>query len=136
MTQPVYRLISIAMMVVFGLVGVLFLFMSDVVIKFFNQISALIDMEQVEPGRQHFFVVLATAYMYVVALLGFLMYRHPKEASFPLILMNAKLASAVISLFFFVTNTPLLIYLTNCVVDGAIGLLAIAMYSSAGRNSR
>lgn len=130
MSQKVYGYISVGMAIVFTLVGILFLFISDGIVIFFNKISAFIGMEQVGPGQEHFYVVLSVAYMYVVALLAFQMYRNPKDAVFPFLLFNAKIASSLISILLFVVDKRLLLYITNGIVDGSIGLLAIVMYRS------
>jgi hypothetical protein len=110
--------------------------MSDGVIIFFNHISNFIGMAQVEPAGGHFFVVLATAYMYIVALLAFLMYRDPRNSAFPFLLFNAKVASSVISLFVFLFDKHLLICVTNCLVDGLIALLVFVMYRSVRKASQ
>jgi len=136
MTLKVYRYISLTMMVVFGLVGVCFLFMSDGVVIFFNQMSAMVGMEEVAPGKEHFYVILSFAYMYIVALLAFLMYRDAQNSIFPFILFNAKIASSAVSILLFFADKHLLIYLINGIVDGAIGLLVIVMYQAAKRASR
>jgi hypothetical protein len=121
------------MAVVFSIVGILFLFMSDGVLSFFNEVSSSIGMEQVRNADGHFYVVLSVAYMYIVALLAFLMYRNPNDATFPFLLFNAKIASSVISIFLFVIERHLLIYISNGIVDGLIGLLAVIMYRSLKR---
>jgi hypothetical protein len=130
MSQAVYRYISVGMAMIFALVGILFLFMSSGVVIFFNQVSVSIGMEQAEPCRENFFVILSVAYMYIVALLAFLMFRNPEEVVFPFLLFNAKAASSVISILLFVIDGHLLIYITNGIVDGTIGLLVIVMYRS------
>jgi hypothetical protein len=72
-----------------------------------------------------FYLILAVAYMYMVTLLAFKMYRHPREKSYPFLLANAKLASSAVSLYLFLIYQPYLIYITNCVVDGCIGLMVL-----------
>ncbi len=134
MSQKVYRYVSIAMAIVFTLAGILFLFMSNSVIVFFNKMSVLVGMEQIDFGREHFYVILSVAYMYVVALLAFLMYRNPKEPVFPFLLFNAKIASSLVSILLFVVDRRLLIYITNGIVDGLIGLLVIFMYRNVKGN--
>lgn len=135
MTTKAYRYISISFGIIFGLVGITFLFMGDEVMVVFNRISAVVGMEQVEPVKGHFFGILAAAYMYVVALLALLMYRNPKEPLYPFILLNAKMASAVISFMMFLTDKYLLIYISNGIVDGLIGWLVFFMYRYSKRNA-
>jgi hypothetical protein len=57
-----------------------------------------------------------------VALLAWLMFRHPENSTYPGLLVNAKLATSFLSLGFFVFHQPFLIYLANFVVDGLIGV--------------
>jgi hypothetical protein len=72
-----------------------------------------------------FFLILAVAYMYIVTLIAFSMYRHPQEKNYPFLLANAKLASSAISLYLFLIYQPYLIYIVNCIADGCIGLMAL-----------
>lgn len=76
----------------------------------------------------NFYIALAVAYMYLVALLAFLMYRHPENRYFPLLLANGKFASSLLSLFIFAVHQPFLILAVNCVVDGLIGVAALIFY--------
>lgn len=76
----------------------------------------------------NFYVVLAVAYMYLVALLAFLMYKYPQNMYFPLLLANGKLASSLLSLYIFSVHQPSLIFVINCFVDGLIGLAALIFY--------
>ena len=131
MTLNIYRFISIALTIIFAIVGIVFLCMSDGVLVFFNRISIVIGMEQVEPLGEHFYLILAVAYMYLVALLAFLMYRDPNNAVFPLLLFNAKAASSAISFLLFIVDRHFLIYITNGVVDGFLAILVFVMYRYA-----
>jgi hypothetical protein len=74
--------------------------------------------------------------MYLVTLLASLMYLHPDNPAYPLLLFNGKTASSALSILFFVLDKPLLVYLTNGIVDGLIGVLVIAMYRSIRRVPR
>ncbi len=49
------------------------------------------------PAERSFFGVLAAAYMYVVTVLAWLMYRFPREKAYPMLLANAKFASSALS---------------------------------------
>jgi len=132
MTLKIYRYLSLGMSIIFGLVGILFLTVSDGVVNIFNRLSEVIGMAQTAPGGGHFYVILSVAYMYAVALIAFLMYRNPKDAAFPFLLFNAKIASSLVSILLFVADRWILIYITNGIVDGLIAMLVIAMY----RNSK
>ena len=123
-----YRTISLLMVLVFAVVGLLFLSLPNGVLAFFNSIAAHIGMKQSPIQGISFFLILASGYMYLVSLLAFLMYKHPNNHYFPLLLTNAKLASSVLSLGFFIVHQPYLIYMTNGIVDGSIGLLVLYFY--------
>ena len=123
-----YRLISLCLAVIFGLVGLIFLLYSGGVLIFFNNMALNLGMEQSPVQGVDFYLILAAGYMYLVSLLAYLMVKHPDNRYFPLLLTNAKLASSSLSLGFFILHQPYLIYLTNCLVDGAIGILILVFY--------
>ncbi|MBN2412685.1 hypothetical protein JXQ31_13430 [candidate division KSB1 bacterium] len=124
-----YRMISISLAVIFALVGLVFLFLPEGVLSFFNKLSAPLGMKQSPMQGYIFYLILAAAYMYLVTLLAFWMYKKPDNQYFPLLLANGKLASSALSLGFFIFHQPYLINLTNFIVDGLIGLLALFFYS-------
>ena len=128
-----YRPISLALSVLFALVGILFLTMPDSVNSLFNELSPSLGMAQSPPIGFNIYVILAAGYMYVVAVLAFMMYRFPENIYFPLLLAHAKLASSVLSLGMFLFQSGHLIYLTNFIVDGLIGSLATAFYMNMRR---
>jgi hypothetical protein len=71
--------------------------------------------------------------MYVVTLCAILMYRQPDNAVIPLLLMNGKFASSLLSLMFFLFDARLLIYIVNGLVDGCIAIMVFIMYRSVRR---
>jgi hypothetical protein len=123
-----YRTISLLMAVIFAVVGLIFLFFADGVLEFFNALAALAGMKLSPLRGVDFYLILASGYMYLVTLLACLMFRHPTNAVFPLLLAQAKLASSVLSFGFFILQQPYLIYLTNGIVDGLIGLVVLYFY--------
>jgi hypothetical protein len=126
--MSVYRICSIIMAIVFAIVGFIFLLLSSDVLIFFNTISDLLGIKQSPVDGIGFYLILAVGYMYLVSLLAFLMYKHPDNADFPFLLANAKLVSAVLSTIFFIWHHPYLIYITNGIVDGIIGILVLYLY--------
>ena len=60
--------------------------------------------------------------MYVVTLLALGMYRRPDVRTYPLLLIQAKSASAVLSIILCFTAGVQLILIANAIVDGAIAL--------------
>jgi divalent metal cation (Fe/Co/Zn/Cd) transporter len=122
-----YRLFGIGAAALFALVGALFLFFPDATPAFFNGLSALFNLPESPLQGPGFPLILAAAYMYIVALLAFMMFRRPEQTVYPVLLANAKLASSALSLYLFLTHRPYLIYLANFCVDGAIGLVVILL---------
>lgn len=108
--------------------GCLFLLVPGRVLIFFNSLSEYLGLNQSPVPDFNFYIVLAIAYMYLVTLVAFLMYKHPENSYFPLLLANGKLASSLLSLCIFVFSQPYLILVVNCVVDGLIGIAAYAFY--------
>jgi hypothetical protein len=123
-----YRTFSLFLVMVFAVVGFIFLFLPDGVLRFFNSIAGYTGMKLSPVTGVDFYLILAVGYMYLVSLLAFLMFRHPDNRYFPLLLTNAKLASSVLSLCFFILHQPYPIYVINGIVDGLIGMLAFYFY--------
>lgn len=134
MTQGTYRTLSLALAVAFGLVGAAFLFLSNGIISFFNDLSVGPGMTLVAPDGPRLYVILTVGYMYCVTLLAWLMYRFPAVPVYPRLLAGAKLVSAGLSFGFCIVESVQLVLLVNGVVDGAIALLAAVMarYSVRG----
>ena len=123
-----YRITSLSLCIIFILVGLIFLFWTEEVLIFFNSLSGLLGMTPAPIIAGNFYLILAVAYMYLVAVLAYLMFRQPENRYFPLLLVHGKWASALLSLFFFVSESPYLIYLTNFFIDGFLGALALFFY--------
>jgi len=123
-----YRTFSLLMAIIFAIVGFIFLFLTNGVLVFFNSIATYFGMKQSPVQGINFYLILASGYMYLVSLLAYMMYKHPDNHYFPLLLTNAKFASSVLSLGFFILHEPFLIYITNCIVDGSIGVLVLYFY--------
>jgi len=118
--MKLYRSAALVLAASFLLVGALFLAVPDRVISFFNRLSAPLGLPEAPPVGHSFFLILASGYMYLVSLLAWLMYKHPRKRTFPFILAHGKSASSLLSLLFFLTQKPYLIYLVNFLVDGVI----------------
>jgi len=129
-----YRTIALTMAILFAVVGLLFLFFSGDVLALFNRISASIGIPGGPAEGSGFYLILAVGYMYLVSLIAFLMWRYPRERLLPLLLINGKAASALLSVALLVWDRPLLIYMANAVVDGAIAAGVYLLYrKSAGQ---
>jgi len=123
-----YRTFSLLMVIIFAMVGFIFLFLTDGVLVFFNSIASHTGMKLSPVQGVNFYLILATGYMYLVSLLAFMMYKHPDNPYFPLLLTHAKLASSGLSLCFFILHQPYPIYIINGIVDGSIGLMVLYFY--------
>ncbi len=123
-----YRPFSLLLAIIFAIVGLIFLFFANGVLHFFNSLSSYTGMLQSPEQGFNFYLILAVGYMYLVTIIAFFIYRFPDNSFFPLLLAHGKLASALLSLGFFLVHQRYLIYITNCIVDGGIGILALIFY--------
>ncbi len=114
--------------VVFAAIGLVFALIPEIVLIFFNNLSVYLGFTQSPVQGAGLYLALAAAYMYLVTVLAFLIFRYPEAKCFPLLLAHAKFASSAISLFFFITGYPYLILITNFIVDGIIGAVALLHY--------
>lgn len=128
-----YRAASLVLATVFAAVGLVFICRPAAPLRFFNGLSPLVGLPAGPAEGGGFYLILAGAYMSFVALLAGLMAKHPDVAWFPLLLAEAKLASAALSWVLFAFDRPLLIFATNGIVDGLIGFLALYLYRRVRR---
>lgn len=130
-----YKLISLVLSVIFATVGILFLFTPNGVINFFNSMSGVFDLPEADFEGMNFFLILSVAYMYLVTVLALLMYKSPSNKYYPQLLAHGKFASSFISLYMFIIHQPYLIYISNFIVDGLIGVLVLILYINSKRIS-
>ena len=126
--MKLYRPISLTLVFLFAITGLLFIVIPDKVLILFNHFSPSIGMPQSPVSGFSFYLILAAGYMYLVTILAFLMFRHPDNRQFPMLLAHAKLASSVLSLILFLVQSHYLIYLANFIIDGFIGLVVAYLY--------
>jgi len=126
--MKLHRAIGLILAVSFAMVGLIFLFIPGQVVVLFNDLSQSWGMTPAPPFEPGLFHILAVAYMYVVTVLAYFMWRRPKDVLAPLLLANAKLASAAISLGMFVIVDGYLIFLVNGIVDGFLGIVVAVLY--------
>ncbi len=122
-----YKLYSLCLVIIFAIVGLTFLLFPDSVLDFFNVLSNKLGFTEAPLRGMSFYLILAVAYMYVVTLLAYKMFRNPDEKIYPFLLIHAKLVSSILSLYLFITEQQYLIFLVNFVVDGFIGISVIYM---------
>jgi hypothetical protein len=126
---------GLSLAIVFAAVGILFLLLPGEVIVFFNGIPLLDGVEPMSADGVGFYRVLAVGYMYVVTLLAWFMYRKPENSLAPVLLINAKLASSLLSVLFFFAVQGALIFLVNGIVDGLIGGGVLTLYLKQRREA-
>jgi hypothetical protein len=131
-----YKVFSFVLAVVFIIVGITFMLIPDRVITFFNDLSSSVGMATVPVVGYNFYLILAAAYMYLVTILAFLMYRYPKNTVYPLLLCHGKIASAVLSILIVFLHKPTMLYLGNGIVDGGIGIVVLIIYLRKKRVNR
>jgi hypothetical protein len=121
--------------VAFAATGTLFVALPGGVLALFDGLSRRAGLAAFTGPADRFWLVLAAAYMYVVTLLAWSMFRQPTDPVYPRLLAHAKLCSAALSLAAFALAVPHLIFLANGVVDGAIGLVAVALWRRCAREA-
>jgi len=126
-----YRAFSLVLAAVFAVVGAIFLLVPEGMLAFFNAASRRLGLVE-GPTASTFFVALAGAYMVMVTILAWRMFRSPGERIYPRLLAQAKLASAALSFLLFALRAPWLIFLVNGIVDGALGIAVLAIAPRAG----
>ncbi len=124
-----YRAIALALAIAFAAVGLVFLCTPATVVNALEQVAHFVGGRGMPAADvdSALFRALAVAYMYVVTLLAWMMFRQPASTIWPALLAHAKFASAAVSLLLFVTHTAYLVYVANGIIDGLIGLLALAL---------
>lgn len=123
-----YQKTSLSLVFAFSGTGLLFLFMPNGVIVFFNQVGTLFGAPSAPLADGALWHALACAYMYVVTFLALAMMRRPTDRFIPLLLANAKAASALFSFIGFL-HTPYFILVCNTVVDTMICVMVLRMRS-------
>lgn len=129
--RRLYKPLSLGAAILFAVVGLVFLLMSKQVLTFFNFLAYFWGLPQSPSEGFGFYVILTTAYMYLVTVLAYLMYRYPEEKLFPFLLAHGKIMSSFLSLAAFFFHQRYLIYISNCIIDGFIGIVAFYMYCQA-----
>jgi hypothetical protein len=134
--RRLYRLVSLSLSITFGIVGLIFLSIPGYVLNFFNQVSLILGFMESPVHGFGFYLILAAAYMYLVTMLAYLMYKHPENPSYPFLLINGKSASSIISIALFIIHGQYLIYATNGIVDGMIALGVFLLFRKIRRENR
>lgn len=131
-----YKPLSLGGAIIFAVVGLIFLLIPQKVLLFFNTLSDIWGFSHASVGGFDFYIILAVAYMYLVTVLAYLMYRNPEESLFPFLLAHGKFMSSLLSLSAFIFQQRYLIYISNFFIDGVIGIVAFYMYLQVKRLNR
>ncbi len=129
--EKLYKTVGALLCAVFALVGALFLFAPRWLFALFNGWSAEVGLATFAGDGEDYFVGLAVAYMYVVTVLAWEMFRAPLDPMPPRLLLHAKGASSILSFGLFSLATPHLAFLVNGVVDGALWIVILLLLRMA-----
>ena len=127
-----YRVASLSMAVTFAVVGLIFLVAPGSVTAAFDALSLRAGLATVG-ATAGFYLILAVAYMYLVTVLAGWMYLRPANPTLPVLLINAKAASSLLSFGVFAFGAPALIYLANGIIDGLIAVGVWLLYREMQR---
>jgi hypothetical protein len=122
---------GLVLAMVFAAVGALFLFSPEWVLRGMNGFARTLGICESPLHGPGYFPVMAASYMAVVTILAWRMFRDPQDPANPLLLSQAKAASALFSLGVFFVHKPYFILLANGILDGGIALAAHAIYRDA-----
>lgn len=130
-----YRASALLLATAFAAVGLVFFFSPRAVAALLEWAGSQAGLRGLPPGDvgSGLFRALAVAYMYVVTLLAWMMFRRPVEAVWPVLLAHAKLVSSAVSFLLLALHEVCLVYLLNGVVDGAIAAAVLLLRRSAAR---
>lgn len=124
--------------VTFAVVGILFIAVPSGVLDVISDAGEWFGNDTRAPHTQEY-LWLALAFAYMVVITGICLVAQADVVRYrPLLLVLAagKTASSLGSLLFFVIQSQVFIYLLNFLVDGFLALLALWLWSLAGRVGR
>jgi nitric oxide reductase large subunit len=122
----------------FAVVGILFIAVPSGVLDLISDVGEWFGNETRAPHTQEY-LWLALAFAYMVVITGVCLVAQMDVVRYrPLLLVLAagKTASSLGSLAFFLIQEQVFIYLLNFLVDGFLALLALWLWSLAGRIGR
>jgi nitric oxide reductase large subunit len=122
----------------FAVVGILFIAVPSGVLDTISDVGGWLGNDSRAPHTQED-LWLALAFAYMVVITGICLVAQMDVVRYrPLLLVLAagKTASSLASLAFFLIDERVFIYLLNFLVDGFLALLALWLFSLAGRTGR
>lgn len=129
----IYKITSLCLAVIFIVVGFLFLFFTNSVLEFFNNLSFIVGLPKAPLDAVNFYLALALSFMYLVTILAFYMYKNPDNKIYPILLIHGKAASSFFSLYLFLTHDHFLIYISNFIIDGSIAIIILLLINAKRR---
>jgi hypothetical protein len=121
----------------FAVVGILFIAAPDGVLDVISDFGDWLPLGQFTPApetTEQFWLALAFAYMVVIAGICLVVqFDVVRYRPLLLVLAAGKTASSLSALGFYVFDKDVFIYLLNFAVDGYLALLALFLWSLAGR---
>lgn len=126
--RNVIRIFALFCTVIFAIVGLIFFFIPEGTLSFFNTLSRMLSIREMPVTYPEFYLIVSVAYMYVVTIISYIIYRDPGNPLPLFLLANAKIASSVLSLVLVIMNGFYLICFVNFIVDGLIGMVSFYFY--------
>lgn len=120
----------------FAVVGLLFLFAPDGALAFGEALGARLGaFAPAPPMGAKLWLSLGVSYMVLVTALAYLASLDPRgNRRLMLLLALGKASSSLTSLAFFLTDSPVFIYLLNFTVDGSLVLLVLGCWWRVGKD--
>jgi len=120
----------------FAIVGLLFLFAPDGVLAFGDALGARLGaFAPAPPTGAKLWLSLGVSYMVLVTALAYLASRDVRaNRGLMLLLAFGKASSSLTSLAFFLSDSPVFIYLLNSAVDGLLALLVLGCWWWIGKD--
>ena len=121
----------------FAVVGILFIAAPDGVLDAISDFGDWLPLGRFTPApetTEQFWLALAFAYMVVIAGICLVVqFDVPRYRPLLLVLAAGKTASSLSALGFYLFDKDVFVYLLNFLVDGYLALLALFLWSLAGR---
>lgn len=130
MRTELVRTVGLVFFLIFAGVGALFLLAPEWVLRGMNDLGRAVGLGESPIHGAGYFTVMTASYMAVVTMLAWRMFREPSNPAYPLLLSQAKAASALFSLGMYFLRAPYFILLANGILDGGIAAGALIVHRS------
>jgi hypothetical protein len=126
-TRRLYRAAGLAMAAAFAAAGAVVVLAPEATLAFFDALGRRWGFAEA-PASAGPWVALSGAYLYAVAAMAWGMFRAPEQPLYPLLLCQAKGASAALLLLTFFFRAPVFAALVKGIVDALICLFVFGTY--------